>query len=894
MTDRGPELRARWETWLTDHNRRSASIVLILIVIFYPLFGILDYLVAPREWLWLLYGSRVVVTACTVVMFFLVRRAVFERAGIELTAAYMTLVGLGIGVMVFVMGGHASAYTPGLILVSITAGTLFLWPPRIATVFHVLLLAMFLLPNIANFTMDKLETGIVNFFFLGTAVTIMIASQVFSYRGRRQQVTDQVHLEHITANLQAAHDELERLDEFKSKFFANITHELKTPLAMVLASVELMSAGDMGPLTEQQRATLDGMSHNGMKLLRMIGDILDLSRLDESKVRLRIEEHDALTYLRQLLQQVQPLVQRKGIEISLHTELEHCSLWWDGERMERVFVNLLSNAAKFTPEGGSIRVSVERREDGVGICVADSGPGFPKEQAEALFGRFFQVDMGATRKYGGSGIGLALAREFVELHGGQIWAESPDDEGARFHVLLPEGKDHFAPDVLDRRGNRRAVREGRRSSDQGLSEWTGLLSDRADFRLLQIADATERRVVARHPHQEGRHHTVLVVDDTPDILRVVHLTLHAQFKVYTAKDGLEGLQMANEHLPSLVITDLMMPGIDGLELARRLRGGTATKHIPIIMLSARGATQDRVAGLDAGVNSYLAKPFSPSELRAAVGSLLNVQDISSDLQLERRMDALETMAAGLAHEFNNALNQIRPAMAMVRTDSDAMVTLLEELEGAPPTAEQVERMGKLAIRVSKLQDRASSGAERIATTVKLMGHYASEGRERRVQPHDIQVSIQEVLAVVRPPLGREVEVVCHVEGEGVVRCVPEEIHQLLTNLLSNAFDAAPEQGGRVEISGERLGAMLIVRVADNGPGVPGRHADRIFEPFFTTKDPGRGTGLGLNIAWRIAERHGGSLKLIDGPLPGACFELALPVELSSPDDAPSPPQEQSS
>ncbi len=874
-----PELdfEGRWRAWLTEHNRRSAWIVLVLIVIFYPLFGILDYLVAPREWLWLLYSSRVIVTACTIVMFFLVRRPIFERHGIALTSTYMTLVGLGIGVMVFVMGGHASAYTPGLILVSITAGTLFLWPPRVAFVTHSLLLAMFLFPNIANFEMDRLETGIVNFFFLGTAITIMIASQTFAYKGRRAQVEARATLERTTANLQEAHDELERLDQFKSQFFANITHELKTPLAMMLASLELMASEDMGPLEDQQKATIDSMLHNGLKLLRMIGDILDLSKLDESKVRLRIAERDLVEYLGGLVGQVRSLTTRKDVELDLHVGVDDCPLWYDAERMERVFVNLLSNAAKFTPEGGNIQVMVEDRGGSVVVCVADSGPGFPEDKAEALFERFFQVDMGATRRHGGSGIGLALAQEFVQLHGGRIWAESPPGEGARFFVELRKGRDHFDPSVLDRRAARKDVLGGRRSSDQGLAEWTGLLSERDDYRLLQIADATERRTVARHPHQERKKHAVLVVDDTPDILRVVHLTLHDQFQVYTARDGLEGLATALEVKPSLVITDLMMPGIDGHELIRRLRGEPATKQTPIIMLSARGTTDDRATGLETGANSYLAKPFSPRELRGAVHALLEMHDLQAEVQLEHRMDALETLAAGLAHEFNNALNQIRPAMAMVEKDVGSLQALMAELGDTPPSPEQVRRMGKLGGRIGRLHERAASGSERIAHTVSLMGHYAREGRERALQPHDLFASMREVIDIVRPPMGTEAEVEVSFQGSGLVDCVPEEMHQLLTNLLGNAFDAVPAEGGMVNVDGRRVGDRVIVSVSDNGHGVPDAIRERIFHPFYTTKAPGRGTGLGLNIAWRVAQHHGGTLELTQGPLPGACFELSLPA-----------------
>ncbi len=869
-------LEQRWQAWLTDHNRRSAWLVLALTGTCYPAFGILDYLVGPPEWLWLLWGSRGVVFACTLVMVVLVRQPLFERHGVALTTAFMLLVAGGIAAMIFVMGGLASVYVPGLILVSI-AVTIFIWPPKAIVIFQGGLMAMFVLPNMANFDMATLQATALNCFFLGFAAFFMTASQIFAYKARKEEFDAKMTLERTTANLEAAHDELKRLDQFKSQFFANITHELKTPLAMMLASLELMASEDMGPLVDQQRATIESMLHNGLKLLRMIGDILDLSRLDESKVRLRIQEHDLVGYLEGLVAQVHALTVRKDINLSLHCGVEGCPIWYDAGRLERVFVNLLSNAAKFTPEGGHIEVSLEDRGGSVVVSVADSGPGFPPEKAEDLFERFYQVDMGATRRHGGSGIGLSLAKEFVQLHNGRIWAECEPGEGARFMVELRKGRDHFDPSVLDRRSRSRDILGGRRSSDQGLAEWTGLLTERDDYRLLQIADATERRVVARHPHQEKRRHSVLVVDDTPDILRVVHLTLHDQFQVYTARDGLEGLAIAREIKPSLVITDLMMPGIDGHELIRRLREDEGTKQTPIIMLSARGATDDRVAGLETGASAYLAKPFSTRELRGAVRSLLEMQDLQAEVQLEHRMDAMETLAAGLAHEFNNALNQIRPAVAMMEKDSKELDTLVGHLASGTADPERQRRAMRLTERIVRLQERASAGSERIAHTISLMSHYASEGRERTVQPCDVFDSMREVVSIVRPRIDREVEVKLALEGAGRVPCVPEEIHQLLTNLLANAYDAVPTEGGVVEVDGRRVGNRVILSVADNGSGVPEAIRSRIFHPFFTTKDPGRGTGLGLNIAWRVAQRHGGSLELVPGPLPGACFELSLPI-----------------
>src|SRR5207244_11064673 len=220
---------------------------------------------------------------------------------------------------------------------------------------------------------------------------------------------------------------------------------------------------------------------------------------------------------------------------------------------------------------------------------------------------FCQVDMGGTRRYGGTGIGLALAKEIVELHGGSIHAESSG--GARFTVELPKDRDHFRPEVLERRGPARDVPSGSRANDFGLMDFAVQMAARDEYRLLDIAEATERRVSLRDIDEHLRPDVALVVDGTPGINRLVHTSLRSHFKVISAEDGLKGLEMALRERPSLVVADLMMPGIDGLELTRRLRASEETRHIPILMLTAQGDLDARVLGLATGVHAYLATPL---------------------------------------------------------------------------------------------------------------------------------------------------------------------------------------------------------------------------------------------------------------------------------------------
>jgi signal transduction histidine kinase len=851
----------RWEQWLTERNRRGMRVILWLGATLYPGFGLLDYVLAPPEALPFLWTMRALFLVLSLALLAIVNRPVFSRYYELISAGYMLLAGTGISAMTWFMGGLSSSYYAGISLVIVGTGLIFIWRPRVVIIESTLVLLSFVVPNALSGRIGPPAVAASNLMFLLSIAVVAGIGQIVLYRSHREILANQVRLEETKASLERAHSELKQLDHYKSQLFANITHEFKTPLAMVLAPLELILQGEMGELSTAQQTTFQSMFRSGLKLLKMIGDLLDLSRLEESKLRLKISEHDLCEYLRGLVAQVEPLTQRKGIVLRLQMDVPALPIWCDLERMERVFLNLLSNATKFTPPGGHVLVRVREAGERALVSVQDNGPGFPPDKAEQIFERFYQVDMGGTRRYGGTGIGLALAKEIVELHGGRIWAESRD--GANFTVELRRGREHFRPEVLDRRGAARDVPAGLRANDRGRMDLAVQMAARDEYRLLDIAEATERRASMRDSDEHLRPHVALVVDDTPDIIRLVHGSLRSHFKVLSAEDGLKGLEMAMRERPSLIVADLMMPGIDGLELTRRLRAEETTKHIPILMLTAKGDLEDRVAGLETGVSAYLAKPFSPRELLTTARALVQAQASTADLVLTQRMDSLEIVAGGLAHEINNPLNYLKNALARVRIDA-------EELLAGKTQVAAVEQ------RMRELFDIAESGIKRIAGTVELMSSYSRAGYSREMRPHDAFAALRDVVAMVLPATGRAVRVELDLSGDGTLECVPEELNQLFSNLVQNAIEASPDLGGLVRVSGRRDGETLVISVKDNGPGVRAEDLARIFTPFFTTKGPGRGMGMGLTIAWRVAQSLGGSLEVKPGQ--GAEFVLRVPVK----------------
>ncbi len=859
---------------MLERNRRGLKNALWIALALYPLFGVLDFLTAPRERLGLLWATRGFITLVTLVMFRLVKSSLFDRHPNTLTAAFMMLLSLGISLMTVFMGGLASPYYAGLTLTIVATGLLYVWPLRVVVATHATIIGSYLLPNLILGAHGHAVTALSNQFFLVSTAIIVGAGQNLVYRSQHEQIAGQLVIERTTKHLEQAHSQLQELDRVKSEFFANITHELKTPLTMMLAPIELLIDGQLGAISEAQRSTLASIERSGIKLRRLIGDLLDLSRLEESKLRLRVHRYDLVEYLRGLVAQAEPLTQRKSLALELSSNVESSGVYCDLERIERVMVNLLSNATKFTPAHGKITIRLTDDGERALIEVIDTGIGFPPGMAEQIFRRFFQVDSGSTRRYGGTGIGLALAKELVELHGGRIWAEGSPGHGAKLSVVLPKDREHFATEVLDRRGPRVDLLAGSRASDHGVAEWH--TDDHERFRLLEIDQATEQRIVERDADEEQRAHSVLVVEDTADVIRVIRLALHHDFRILAAPDGKKGLELARRHRPTLIVTDLMMPELDGLGLTRELRADPLTQHIPVVMLTARGDLSDRVEGLKTGVNAYLSKPFSSKELIAIVRSQLKIQETSAEVLMEQKLDSLQTVAGGLAHEIKNPLNYVQGALAALESD-------VSRLLDPAATREPPFDRARVAERTSKMFATARSGVQRIGATVDLMLRYSREGFTRTTQPYDVFAAVRDVVAVLLPTAGFELRHELELVGDGTLFCVPEELNQVITNLIENALQALPTDGsGELSIRGHATEANLVLTVRDNGRGIEPEHLPQLFTPFFTTKDKHGGSGLGLAIARRVVTALRGTIQVQSQTGAGAVFTVRLPRTAGAP------------
>ncbi len=445
-------------------------------------------------------------------------------------------------------------------------------------------------------------------------------------------------------------EELAELDRAKTAFFTNVSHELRTPLTLLLGPAQDALQDDGLALPERQRQRIEMIARNGARLLKLVNTLLDFSRLESRRSEAAFEPVDLAAFTAELASAFDAAIERVGLELQIDCPVLPEPVYVDREMWAKIVMNLLSNALKFTLSG-SITVRVERVGQCARLAVSDTGIGIePAEQAR-LFERFHRVLGARGRTYEGSGIGLALVAELAALHGGRPGVQSEPGVGSTFTVEIPFGHDHLPVEQL--------VQEQREISVE--REAAGFLAEAT--RWLTPGSGLAARLPPPVSHvRSGRPH-VLVVDDNPDMRDYVTAILSEQYSVQAAPDGEAALELTRARPPDLVLTDVMMPRLDGFGLLAALQADPATMHIPVVMLSARAGEEGVVEGLQAGADDYLIKPFSARELVARVRANLELdraRRTRDELQRSQMMqDQAERLAEVGSWEVDLASGSIR-------------------------------------------------------------------------------------------------------------------------------------------------------------------------------------------------------------------------------------------
>ncbi len=389
-------------------------------------------------------------------------------------------------------------------------------------------------------------------------------------------------------------EEIEKLYQVKNQFFSNISHELRTPLTLILGpSTDLLSDES---LSAKQKNGLTFINNNAKRLLRLINQLLDLSKLEAGRLELKVSQQNIVKFVSTLTESFDSMALSRGIRLQFQPILKELFVFFDPDKLEQIMINLLSNALKFTKKGGKVIVSIEKQNQLCQIKVKDSGIGINEEQLPYIFDRFYQADNSESREHEGTGIGLSLTKELVELHGGTIRASSTVGEGTTFHMAIPLGKTHFETHQL---AKLQPV-----PPDVGVPKME-----------VPVAEGFSET-------SEANEDVVLLVEDNTEMRTYIKGLMQQEYHILEAANGLEGFNIAQEKVPDLIISDVMMPKMDGTELCKKLKNHNVTAHIPVILLTAKASKQDRIEGLNIEADAYLAKPFNKQELQVRVKNLI--------------------------------------------------------------------------------------------------------------------------------------------------------------------------------------------------------------------------------------------------------------------------------
>ncbi len=729
--------------------------------------------------------------------------------------------------------------------------------------------------------------------------------------------------------LERAGNELRELDKAKSRFTANIHHELRTPLTLMLAPLDAVRSGDFGEVPEAIERALQMMNANGLRLLKLINNLLDLAKIESHDLSIRRVPVDLARLAAELVEGARPTAQRKGIELELEGFRDMPVAYVDADAFEKIVVNLLGNSLKFT-ERGEIVVSGEVCEEGIHITVSDTGIGIPPAQLERVFDRFAQVDASATRKHEGTGIGLSLVRELVQLHGGRVWAESEGEgSGTEMHVILPIGEaDAVEEEVMLQPSDGRALTAAG-SFEAMASEISPELDGAGDGRFTEMERSVERWAGARTEsagEEVGPSHPpgtpeVVVAEDNAEMRRLLAFLIGREFRVRVASNGRMALEAVRESAPDLVVTDVMMPEMSGTDLCRALKEDPETRGIPVMLVTSKAEREMKIEGLELGADDYVTKPFHPRELLARVRSLVRLRQLQKEIaaqnasleesnaELERtlselkeaevqlvqaeRLAAVGELWAGVAHEVDNPLNFARNSLATLRTYVDDLRNVAQrvsELDTSNPSKlsaqlEELERekaevgFDELADGLTELVGIVNEGLHRTSHLVSDLRDFAAPHRGAN-RPIDVRSGLRSTIHLLGHKFREcqaEVELAIDQEVPSVVGDAGA-LNQVFLNILKNAAEAIEGEGGAIQVTVSEERAQVLVRVRDTGPGMEAAVQERLFEPFYTTKAAGAGTGLGLSMSRRIVERHGGSIEVESEPGEGTCVTVRLPAE----------------
>ena len=854
-----PEIRQAYRRYTSANTVRNSKVAFLLVMVLMPAGYVMDRVVFPSEAHHFLILRLLSALLAGTLLVILTRFNWGERIQRFLSTGWYLIPAVIICTMIAETRGLDSTYYAGLNLVILAISSVIqatLWESIVAVGS---ILALYAIACCVPGLPFNHQMAFNNGFFLFCTSAIVVTGNYFYNNLRFREFALRYELDQNRKSLEETNRKLVELDQLKSRFFANVSHELRTPLTLLLGPLDVLIQKVGRTFDPASSEMLLTMRANGMRLLKLINDLLELIRLESGRLEAKAESLSMLDFANGLSSAVKQMATEKQIALETRVDPELGVILTDHDKLEKIILNLMFNALKFTPAGGRVWFHAKREGDYFLLIVGDTGMGIAEKSLPFVFDRFWQEDGSAQRKFQGVGIGLALVKELAENMGGDVSVQSQLGKGAVFTVKLPYKKADAPPaspvGAPDANGQKM-------HSEERLAN----LYRRAELFPMATPGPKSTPGTTNFTRRTQRP-LVLVADDEPDMRRFLVSQLMDDYEIIEAVDGQAAAEKAQEILPDVILLDLMMPHKDGLQVCRELRAYAPTASIPIILLTARADEEAKFDALQMGANDFLAKPFSSTELQARIKNLIEshhaqrrltkqnkalsdaieqIKETEMQLVQSEKLSSLGRMSAGIIHEINNPLNFSMTGLFTLRNKGKKL---------APEDRPEYDAI---------LND-IEEGLKRVRNIVSDLRTFTHPGggTGEPVEAGDVAD------AAVRF-LGGEwkdtVQIHQEIPPTQNLWANRNKLIHVLVNLMQNAIDAlrekqfAGDEKPQIWIQGRMEGERSIIIIRDNGPGIDPKIMDKIFDPFFTTKEVGKGMGLGLSICYRIVQGYGGKIS----------------------------------
>lgn len=657
-------------------------------------------------------------------------------------------------------------------------------------------------------------------------------------------------------------EELQELDQAKTAFFNNISHEFRTPLTLMLGPIErLLTLVPEGESHEE----LQVVQRNSVRLLKMVNSLLDFSRLEAGRYDGHFEETNLSEFTEDLASSFRSAIENAGLQLKIKCQTKS-SAYIDHDMWEKIVFNLLSNAFKFTTDG-KISVDLHQTADHFVLAISDTGIGISSQDQPNLFKRFHRLRSEGARTHEGSGIGLATVQELVRMHGGTVAVKSESGIGTTFTVTIPSGRSHLPAEKVY--ASKRTNLESRHAASfiQEASGWNITPPPMPE------TFAAPSSSLADKSDQSQLIQRIVIADDNADMRNYLARLLNPVWKVELVSNGEEALEAIKRQPADLLITDIMMPKLSGLELLQKVRSDADLSSTPVLLLSARAGEEARASGLEAGADDYLVKPFAARELYARVGRLLQNRSVSLSLEsaITERTKQLTAALEAKSRFLSTVSHEVRTPMAGVIGLVELMLVESQNDETKFLATSALDSAKRLLHILNNLLDASKLEAGRVTL----------EKRWFSVRP-----VIEDVVHLARADANKKHLQLSYLVSDQVPEFVCGDelrLRQILTNLVFNAIKFTVR--GEVSISADFLKKVngqvdLRFEVHDTGIGIAPEQKEELFEPFTQADDSTTrvfgGTGLGLSISKNLVTMMNGTIGVESTPGVGSTFWVELP------------------